>query len=159
LRSCSVDGVDRSWLWLPAGLSTGRREVGRGIPDDGRGIPEGCSIVGVEGRGTCRCVLFTHCQNDPCPTTWKRLEGAPATAKRFGVLGSNSRAGRACVPGRAGTAGYPSQRELGCRGCFKTMPSRNGQGRATFVPRSLLPAPASRICLLRQFAPAPPHHV
>ena len=44
LRSCSVEGLWRR-PWLTAGLSTGRREVGRGIPELGLGIPEGCSML------------------------------------------------------------------------------------------------------------------
>lgn len=79
LRSCSLDGVERSWLWLPAGLSTGRREVGRGIPEEGRGIPEaeGCSIPAVvDGESkTVAARVFTQYQNDPWPTTWSFLEG------------------------------------------------------------------------------------
>ena len=33
LRSCSVEEAGRSWDWLLDGLSTGRRDVGRGIPE------------------------------------------------------------------------------------------------------------------------------
>lgn len=50
LRSCSVEGLWRR-PWLAAGLSTGRREVGRGIPELGLGIPEGCSMLALALRG------------------------------------------------------------------------------------------------------------
>lgn len=41
LRSCSVDGGERSWGWLPVDRSTGSRDVGRGMPDR-TGRAEGC---------------------------------------------------------------------------------------------------------------------
>jgi hypothetical protein len=45
LRSCSVEAGARSWGWLAADLSTGRRdEAGLGMPD-GRGMEEGWSMA------------------------------------------------------------------------------------------------------------------
>lgn len=45
LRSCSVEAGARSWEWLPAGLSTGRREAaGLGMPE-GRGMLEGAGSM------------------------------------------------------------------------------------------------------------------
>jgi hypothetical protein len=45
LSCCSVDAGARSWDWLPEDLSTGSRDVGRGIPDR-TGMPDDwCSMV------------------------------------------------------------------------------------------------------------------
>jgi hypothetical protein len=53
LRSCSVDETGRSCCWLAEALSTGNRDVGRGIPER-TGIEDGVSMVGVDKAGTLR---------------------------------------------------------------------------------------------------------
>jgi hypothetical protein len=85
LRSCSVDAGERSCDWPPEDLSTGSRDVGRGIPDR-TGMPDVCWSMVVRGLNGQYKVGLRATQRSlrvPCPTRGEAKK-APGQGRRGG---------------------------------------------------------------------------